>query len=588
MKKFNLKREQRKLWIRQHKSSIIKYGTCIISTIILVVAVLYFSKADFSTTVTFDVIDAHVTPFINDNVKFAYNIDGVDSDTIMANDGTKYNLTNYTCDNSEVITWNNNTWSVDISNMSGKVKCKLYFETLPEPSEPELYDALIPVKYSVSGNTVTYTVADTTNTNNDWYNYDEHKWANAVLVSSSNLSKYQTAGTTINSSDILQMYVWIPRYRYKLFSNATDAENLINSGNTDEQMIEIEWENCKAVNGVCSNANYNKSNGLGQNGRPTKGEWYSHPAFTFGYHELNGFWVGKFEPAYNGTGKGQANGTDYSGSLNGLFTCSNETCSSASNIRILPNLNPIRYHNISNKYYISRSIANVGGVGLSTTKTDSHMMKNMEWGAVAYLTNSKYGRYIDSSTCTSGGCEVWPNPYKDANSTLKTGCAGTAANSYYIATCNAWYTTNGVHASTTDNIYGIYDMSGGCYEDVMGNINSSYPTSTYTFYPVNSGFSNEPESKYYDLYLLIRNTFDRDEYAKELWENGKLGDATKETIKDYSHNPSGWYGKHALFNNGFFYRGGCYNGDGGLFYINTGGGGGQNSVTSFRIVLTAP
>lgn len=30
-------------------------------------------------------------------------------------------------------------------------------------------------------------------------------------------------------------------------------------------------------------------------------------------------------------------------------------------------------------------------------------------GAVAYLTNSRYGRYIDESTCITSGCEVWIN-----------------------------------------------------------------------------------------------------------------------------------------------------------------------------------
>ena len=51
--------------------------------------------------------------------------------------------------------------------------------------------------------------------------------------------------------------------------------------------------------------------------------------------------------------------------------------------------------------------------GLSAT-TDTHMIKNMEWGAVAYLSHSKYG------TCTGGTCkEVNIN-----NSELYTGRSG--------------------------------------------------------------------------------------------------------------------------------------------------------------------
>jgi hypothetical protein len=48
--------------------------------------------------------------------------------------------------------------------------------------------------------------------------------------------------------------------------------------------------------------------------------------------------------------------------------------------------------------------------GMKSTEIDTHMMKNMEWGAVAYLSSSIYGRYTDSTTCISSGCEVWINP----------------------------------------------------------------------------------------------------------------------------------------------------------------------------------
>lgn len=50
--------------------------------------------------------------------------------------------------------------------------------------------------------------------------------------------------------------------------------------------------------------------------------------------------------------------------------------------------------------------------------------------------------------------------------------------------------------STTGNVSGVYDMSGGLFEYVMGNYgNKSNP----------NYFSKLPESKYYDVYLS--NTF---------------------------------------------------------------------------------
>ena len=109
---------------------------------------------------------------------------------------------------------------------------------------------------------------------------------------------------------------------------------------------------------------------------------------------------------------------------------------------------------------------------------NTHMIKNMEWGAVTYLSHSKYG------TCTDGTCvEIVQNK----NSSYYTG-GGTS---------NA-YKTN-VTQSTTGNIYGVYDMSGGAWEYVMGNmVNNSG-----TFYSSSAGFSVSPASKYYDSILMI-------------------------------------------------------------------------------------
>ena len=83
---------------------------------------------------------------------------------------------------------------------------------------PELTDSLIPVVYNES--TSKWVKADVTSSTSTygWYDYDQKKWANAVLVTSTNRSTYQsaTAGTTIADADILAFYVWIPRYKYKV------------------------------------------------------------------------------------------------------------------------------------------------------------------------------------------------------------------------------------------------------------------------------------------------------------------------------------------------------------------------------------
>jgi hypothetical protein len=137
-----------------------------------------------------------------------------------------------------------------------------------------------------------------------------------------------------------------------------------------------------------------------------------------------------------------------------------------------------------------------GSVG-TTEGLDTHQMKNMEWGAVAYLTHSIYGK----------NSEVWLNPYGDGTTwRMKTGYAGGSVNSGALAEGNAnlvvYNTGNGPNASTTGNVYGIYDMSGGAWEYVaafLDNGNSilgTYGTSTFF---TNNKLKVEYE-KYYDVY----------------------------------------------------------------------------------------
>ena len=218
---------------------------------------------------------------------------------------------------------------------------------------PELAQGMIPVKFDDAGNAV---VADTSS---KWYDYEAHEWANAVLVNCANSSiksKYfdsnnkvlaSAVGKTISMDEIMQMYVYIPRYKYQLF-NAED-------GTSVEQAINITFESKTTA----------KSTGS------RNGAWLTHPAFTFGGKELAGIWVGKFE-----------------------------TSNTSELPKIVPNVSSLGDMNISAQFNTSRlmttTLASTYG---TSTNDDSHMMKNMEWGAVAYLSSSIYGRYINASTC---------------------------------------------------------------------------------------------------------------------------------------------------------------------------------------------
>ena len=387
--------------------------------------------------------------------------------------------------------------------------------------EVALYQGLIPVTYNSNGDVVV------ANTNTEWYNYDKHKWANAVLVNCSDNTiktkyfnddmslKASAVGQTISMDEILQMYVYIPRYRYLLWN----AEN----GTSNEQMINIEFER------------YDTPKSTGSK----NGEWLTHPAFTFGDAELPGIWVGKFE-----------------------------TTGTASLPTIKPNTSSLRSMNVSSQFNTSRLITTslTSAYGTSTS-SDSHMMKNLEWGAVAYLSSSIYGRYFNSETCIESGCEIWMN----GNKNFITGCTGNYIYQYNSDVCNEWNNSYGPNASTTGNVYGVYDMSGGANEYVMAATGFGI-----------SGFSSFPDSKYMDNYN-VTSIYDY-----------KLGDAVKETIKPNLTANIAWYnGQSYIFgvqNDNWVWqvRSGAYyySEISGIFEFHSYTGA-TDVNTSFRLVITA-
>ena len=182
---------------------------------------------------------------------------------------------------------------------------------------------------------------------------------------------------------------------------------------------------------------------------------------------------------------------------------------------------------------------------------NSHMMKNSEWGAVAYLTESKYGR---------NGTEVTINN----NSNYLTGNAGDNVSASSSTTTNAYNTEKGVLASSTGNIYGIYDLSGNAYEYVSGYYTGSSDLTN------GSLFANGISDAYSTAYS---GTTASSAY--------KYGDATYET--------NGWNSDDAYFVDWyypFFYRGGCYDdtSNAGVFDFYSGYGN-EKREFSFRVSL---
>lgn len=250
--------------------------------------------------------------------------------------------------------------------------------------------------------------------------------------------------------------------------------------------------------------------------------------------ELTGFWVAKYE-----TSRGDATNTS-SGISN--------VAKAVPGVRRWDDIK-IGDAFIRAKYY--------------NTTLSSHLMKNSEWGAVAYLAHSEYGR---------NGTEVTINN----NSNKLTGYAGNSIDADSSSFNTFEYNTKeGLLASTTGNIFGVYDMCGGGYEYVSAynaenedNILSSYGSPF--IYSEDDSEVNIEGSNYATAYGGSNESFDF-----------KIGDATLET--------KGWNADANVFLSSdapFFLRGGSYiNKDSaGIFYYHSEIGGAFSNYC-FRICL---
>ena len=400
-----------------------------------------------------------------------------------------------------------------------------------ELNAPELVSGMIPIKYDGTN----WVKAST----NDWYDYNAKKWANAVMVTSGTRDTYMNAstGTTISEEDILAYYVWIPRYKYQLF-NAEYKKPIMSDdfitcvdNCLEEQLIEVIFESGTNTTGEtrCQVSEI----GVETCTNKENGKWYTHPAFTFGDTELEGIWVGKFETSGNATTP-----------------------------TIKPNMTSLTNQNVSTQFITSQKFNSTKYLTKNGTKqTDAHMMKNIEWGAVAYLKQSKYGLgNIDMGMNNYYYCDKYGDAYVSYDKASeycespvyhKTGC-GDKANREETSFCNAYYTVRGRMASTTGNITGVYDMSGGTDEYVMGVIQDNDTTKRSPM----SGYSTIDNSGYIgkagESYIDSGNTlaFPNLKYY-DLYANGShLGDATGET--------AGWYKDYVYFvssDRPWFYRG---------------------------------
>jgi len=397
-------------------------------------------------------------------------------------------------------------------------------------NKPELTDNLVPVMY----NGTTWVIADSENIDvtYQWYDYDDKEWANAVLLTETKRDSLikdskgnYILGQTIGDSEaegVLAFYVWIPRYKYKVW-NKNKIMNTDSYG-AETKGIEVVFEKGIETTGTIT-CTYSFASPVATAGKPNEtcsgnnGDYYTHPAFKFENINLTGIWVGKFELSSSSPGN------NYGGGNSTTLT-----------VRTLPNANSWRNNQVTSFWKVidnMQTSSNIYGLTTDHTKADSHMLTNMEWGAVAYLAHSKYGN------CNGSSClETATNSYSTGGGSsliIKTGCGPQSSGSTSSgSTCNAYTSTLGLTASTTGNIYGVYDMSSGAGEFVMGNMSSA--VGSYTYYASSGGSNftyNTNNSKYITTYANGSSSNDQTAYNR-----GRLGDATSEIVKS---SGKGWY-----------------------------------------------
>ena len=301
--------------------------------------------------------------------------------------------------------------------------------------------------------------------NNTWVKDETNSGYSYVDTSEAgNTNKSEWANAEVTVDGITSYFVWIPRYAYKIIGeNNIDIKFIKGTGKET-----VDGTPCKYVSE-----------------NPTADDYIVHPAFTDeeengGWDsQLPGIWIGKYEASL-------ANKTDGSNIVpsnsNANILLSEHTDKT---VVTKSGYSSWRYCTIGNMYTNAKAYG---------TNLGSHMLKNSEWGAVAYLTESIYGK---------NGTEIGFN-----NNNYITG--GGTGNEY---------ATKNTDQSTTGNVYGIYDLRGGSNEYVAAYYkegDTSYLNNGISF--TADGNSDEYSTAYDGLALAT---------------SYKYGDATYET--------SGWH-----------------------------------------------
>ncbi len=359
-------------------------------------------------------------------------------------------------------------------------------------NKPVLTDGMIPIKYKDGKWVITNQYDE------EWYEYKDVSklaWANVMLSdgkykwsarNDKDAEGYYTddGKTVVDEKDLGSMFVWIPRFAYSINSYHTES-------NTDEgktqNLFDVTFINgtgSKDFDGNTYATTYSLEEMDDKIGEKTPK--IVHPAFD----NAKGIWVAKFEASMNGDNPN---------------TTANNDKVDANKLRVLPDTNTWRYIRIGNSFLNCLNMQKSDNVfGLSDSKVDSHLIKNSEWGAVAYLAASQYG-FVP--TINSNGSRV--------------GNSGDVYNEYSGGND---YKRN-VSQSTTHNQTGVYDMCGGGWEFVAAYYNNQH--SNIKTYGTNTVFNDNGTVKdeyknYWEVYEVSSDEIGNyKDQGKSLWDLDK-------------------------------------------------------------------
>ena len=257
-------------------------------------------------------------------------------------------------------------------------------------------------------------------------------------------------GSSIYEEDILSYYVWIPRFKYKLW-NVTGEENIdtydaYNKGieitfeknNTSSGVIYCEYNECYSDELLTTKVTQNDNN-----------KYYTHPAFTNDEKEMTGFWISKYEVSENNI-------------------LENKTNNKIWNNNSLTNF----YNEVKNK------------------ENNYSIIKNTEWAAVAYLSHSKYG------VCKNNTCQkITPNITFISGNELKDSTTSNLTGVFDLAGSASEFTMSKyIDNDTLNNDYDIY------YQDkfILGDATKEISIKNGIWYGTNNIFIDE------DNNILVR------------------------------------------------------------------------------------